>query len=144
MTNKQTTPDTLSELRATDPEFDRWMGSPEGQAVLASSREYASRRKAEIDATIAAGRDPNDFGRNERGEILCCVIVDAVLLEEIVGPLAERHRCEDHGWHIETDLTYFDVPEPEVEPLLTAIRKLGYEVENYGRINPSGIPEDLD
>jgi len=110
------------------------------------SREYAQRRKAEQDAAVAAGRDPNDFKRNDKGEILCCVYIEGYELEQEIMALIEQHHGDNHcveriGDHLSL---FIDVPESTVEPLMAAIRKLGCWTANYGRITPSDITEELD
>jgi len=110
------------------------------------SREYAERRKAEYEAAVAAGRDPNDFKRNANGEILCCVYIEGYELEQQIMALIEQHQGDNHlvervDGHISL---YVDVPESKAELLLVAIRNLGCWTEDYGRINPSDIPEELD
>jgi hypothetical protein len=123
-----------------------------------TSREYERRRKAETDLAIAEGRDPNDFKRNSKGEILFCLFIEGLYLSPIrmnrcehgleheIMSLIDQHRGENQQMERIDDLIllYIDVPEPEVEPLIAALSDVGCWVENLGRINPSGIPEKLD
>jgi hypothetical protein len=114
---------------------------------MTTSREYEKRRKAETDKAIAEGRDPDDFKRNDEGEILYCVFFEVWLQNrrEVMW-LIDQHRGENHQVESIDNLTslYIDLPESEVEPFMTALRKLDFRVENYGRINANGIPEELD
>jgi hypothetical protein len=117
---------------------------------MTTSRQYAARRKAEYDAAVAAGKDPNDFQRNDNGEILCGVEVEASTFTRRpfvclgLDELIERYRIDNTNI-ITPEIFSFDVPESEVEPFMTELRKIGCDnINNHGRINASGIPEDLD
>jgi hypothetical protein len=105
-----------------------------------SGREYERRRKAQHNAAIAEGRDPEDFRCNERGEILYGLNIHFPLAD--IERLINQHRCE--CWAAgELDL-WIDVPEVEVERLLDAIHKIGLRAESYGRLEQNGVPEGLN
>jgi hypothetical protein len=108
---------------------------------MTSSREYAARRKAEHDAAVAAGKDPEDFQRNDKSEILCGVTCNSPALEKLLA-IGQVHDCEEGGFGILG--ISFNVPESKVESLMATLREFGYDTENHGRINASGIPEELD
>jgi hypothetical protein len=129
--------------------------------VVTNVVEYGAAREAENAAAIAEGRDPEDFRRNDKGEILYNVCIDVMRLLEQIGntssftqqrklfnanvkKLAKRHRTDQAYFCDQTGYFSIDVPEPELEPLLKAIHALGYKTDNFGRMNPSGIPEMLD
>jgi hypothetical protein len=111
---------------------------------MTTSKDYERQRQAEHDEAVGAGKDPEDFKRNKKGEIFCKVTCDGCwLLSEKLLVIASANDCErvevkDFG-------ISFDVPESNVGSLMAALRKLGYSnTNNHGRINTSGIPEDLD
>ena len=81
-----------------------------------TSRQYAARRQAETEAAIAAGKDPDDFKRTDDGELLYGIYVEGIAT----------------------------VPESQVKWFVDFLRGIDLTVENEGRINPSGIPENLD
>jgi ABC-type sulfate transport system substrate-binding protein len=99
---------------------------------MKSSREYERRRQAEHDAAVGAGKDPDgyDFKRNDQGEILCSVVANTAGcydagVREKTKQLLERHHVEKFEAYIRPITISFEVPESEVEPLMTALRKLG-------------------